>query len=71
LAQLRSSRTGRAVDLFWVRSFARTGVASTPKNERDRVKFHMNTMLGIKNLTDAAPAALVGKDREKPPARTP
>jgi catalase len=34
------------------------------RNERVWVKFHLRTQQGIKNLTDAEAAALVGKDRE-------
>ena len=34
------------------------------RNERHWVKFHFKTQQGIRNLTDAEAAALVGKDRE-------
>ncbi|MNJ96084.1 Catalase [compost metagenome] len=36
----------------------------SPANERYWVKFHFKTQQGIKNLTDAEAAALVGSDRE-------
>ncbi|MFC7286961.1 catalase [Herminiimonas glaciei] len=36
----------------------------SPSNERFWVKFHFKTQQGIKNLTDAEAAALVGSDRE-------
>lgn len=34
------------------------------KNERHWVKFHLRTQQGIKNLTDAEAAELIGRDRE-------
>src|SRR5690606_9258874 len=34
------------------------------KNERFWVKYHFRTQQGIKNLTDAEAAAIVGQDRE-------
>ncbi len=52
--------TYRHMDGFGSHTFSMINAA----NERTWVKFHFKTQQGIKNLTDAEAAELVGKDRE-------